>query len=165
MLVEMKVAALLNKTRHRDPTILPAWKLLRLATIEGAYTMGLGKMIGSLEAGKLADIILLNLRVPHMTPILTRPVPNVAPNIVYSARGDEVDTVLINGEPIMEKGKVHTMDEEGIIKEAQAAAVEIAENASEDYFKTNNHLVKISANYIQLFLAPLLFSRYKEQTG
>jgi len=142
MLVEMKVAALLNKTRHRDPTLVPAWKMLRLATIEGATAIGLGDKVGSLEPGKKADIILLDLKVPHMTPVLMRPVRNVAPNIVYSARGDEVRIVIVNGEVVVDDGVVKTMDEEKVIAEAQKAAEDIAYKAVDDFFAADGHLAR-----------------------
>jgi 5-methylthioadenosine/S-adenosylhomocysteine deaminase len=142
MLVEMKVAALLNKTRHRDPTVLPAWKMLRIATVEGARTIGLGDSIGSIEPGKKADLIILDLRVPHMTPIITTPVRNIAPNIVYSARGDEVETVVIDGKVVMEDRRVLTMDEEEVIDEAQKAATEITTAAADDYFEADSHLAR-----------------------
>ncbi|MGD2200854.1 MAG: amidohydrolase family protein [Candidatus Bathyarchaeota archaeon] len=143
MLVEMKVAALLNKTRHRDPTVLPSWKMLRIATIEGAKTIGLGDRIGSLEPGKRADLILLDLKRPHMTPVISRPVRNIAPNIVYSARGDEVETVIIDGKVIMENREVLTMDEERVISDAQTAAEEICDAASEDYMRADSALAKM----------------------
>ncbi len=146
MLVEMKVAALLNKTKHRDPTIMPAWKMLRIATIEGAYALGLGDKIGSLETNKKADIIVLNLLKPHMTPILPKPVPNIAPNIVYSARGDEVETVIVNGKIIVDDYQVSTMDELKVIEKAQKAAIEIADSAEHDYIKADSELVKAVAN-------------------
>lgn len=60
---------------------------------------GLGDKIGSLEAGKKADIIITDLKAPHMVPIITRPVRNVAPNIVYYSRGDEVETVIVTANP------------------------------------------------------------------
>jgi 5-methylthioadenosine/S-adenosylhomocysteine deaminase len=142
MLVEMKVAALLNKTRHRDPTLLPAWKMLRIATIEGATTLGLGDVTGSLEPGKKADVVLLDLRVPHMTPVLMRPVRNVAPNIVYSARGDEVTDVIVNGRFVVEDRVVQTMDEDRVIEEAQRAAVEVADASVDDYMKADSLLAK-----------------------
>ena len=142
MLVEMKVAALLNKTRHRDPTVLLAWKMLRLATIEGAMTLGIGDRVGSLESKKKADIILMDLKVPHMTPVLMKPVRNVGPNIVYSARGDEVTDVIINGKMIVENRRVTTMDEEKVIEEAQRAAEEIAYHAVDEYMTADSVLAK-----------------------
>jgi 5-methylthioadenosine/S-adenosylhomocysteine deaminase len=142
MLVEMKVAALMNKTRHRDPTVLPAWKTLRLATIEGAHAIGLGNKIGSLEPGKKADIILLDLKVPHMTPIIYNPMNNIAPNIVYSARGDEVTDVIINGEHVIVNKVVQTMDEAKAIEEAQIAATEIANGAAQGFLDANGYLAR-----------------------
>ena len=142
MLVEMKVAALLNKCRHTDPTVLPAWKMLRIATVEGAETIGLGDSIGSLEPGKKADLIILNLKVPHMMPIITTPVPNVAPNIVYSARGDEVETVIIDGNIVVRDHEVLTMDEEKVMEDAQKASTAITESAAEDFFKADSYLAK-----------------------
>jgi 5-methylthioadenosine/S-adenosylhomocysteine deaminase len=142
MLVEMKVAALLNKTRHKDPTILPAWKTLRLATIEGAQAIGLGDKIGSLEVGKKADIILLDLKVPHMTPVIYNPMNNVAPNIVYSARGDEVTDVIINGVQVVENRIVKSLNEAKIIENAQKIAVEIAAEAAEKFLNGNGWLAR-----------------------
>jgi len=142
MLVEMKVAALLNKTRHRDPTVLPAWKTLRLATIEGAYAVGLGDKVGSLEPGKKADVILLDLKVPHMTPIIHNPMNNIASNIVYSARGDEVTDVIVNGDHIIENKVVKTMDEAKVIADAQQAAIEIADGAAQKFLDGNGWLAR-----------------------
>lgn len=142
MLVEMKVAALLNKSRHRDPTVLPAWKMLRLATIEGAHAIGLGEKIGSLEPGKKADVILLDLKVPHMTPIIYNPMNNIAPNIVYSARGDEITDVIVNGDHIIENKLVKTMDEAQVIEEAQRVAVEIADGAAQKFLDGNGWLAR-----------------------
>ena len=142
MLVEMKVAALMNKTRHRDPTVLPAWKTLRLATIEGAHAIGLGDKIGSLEPGKKADIILLDLKVPHMTPIIYNPMNNIAPNIVYSARGDEITDVIINGDHVVVDKAVQTIDEVKAIEEAQLAATEIADGAAQGFLDANGYLAR-----------------------
>jgi len=142
MLVEMKVAALMNKTRHRDPTVLPAWKTLRLATIEGAHAIGLGDKIGSLEPGKKADIILLDLKVPHMTPIIYNPMNNIAPNIVYSARGDEITDVIINGDHVIVDKAVQTIDEVKAIEEAQLAATEIADGAAQGFLDANGYLAR-----------------------
>jgi 5-methylthioadenosine/S-adenosylhomocysteine deaminase len=142
MLVEMKVAALLNKTRYRNPTLLPAWKTLRLATIEGANAIGLGNIIGSLESGKKADIILLDLEVPHMTPIIHYPMNNIAPNIVYSARGDEVTDVIVNGVQIIEDKKVKSIDEKNVIINAQRVAMEISNNAAQNFLEGNGWLAQ-----------------------
>ncbi len=142
MLVEMKVAALLNKTRHRDPTVLPAWKTLRLATVEGARTLGLGDRVGSLEPGKRADIVLLDLKKPHMAPLVLEPFCNVAPNIVYSARGDEVTHVLVDGRLLVEEGVVKTVDEGRVVEEAQRAGAEVAGRGAQAFLEGDGWLAR-----------------------
>ena len=69
----MKLTALFNKIKYRDPTVLPAWSVLRMATIEGARALGMDDEIGSLEVGKQADLIMVNLRALNLMPVLTHP--------------------------------------------------------------------------------------------
>jgi 5-methylthioadenosine/S-adenosylhomocysteine deaminase len=71
----MKLTALLNKWRYRDPTVFPAWEVLRMATIEGARAVGLGDEVGSLEPGKQTDLILVDLTELSLSPVLETPVP------------------------------------------------------------------------------------------
>jgi 5-methylthioadenosine/S-adenosylhomocysteine deaminase len=142
MLIGMKCAALLNKVRHRDPTVLPAWEMLRVATIDGATTIGLGDKIGSLEVGKKADIIVIDLHVPHLVPHIRVPVRNVAPNIVYYSRGDEVETVIINGKPVIENRRCITLDEEEVMTMAQKASDEITSKAADDFLAVDGFLAK-----------------------
>lgn len=117
MFETMKVAALFQKSSYLDPTILPAETVLRMATIDGARTLGLEKQIGSLEVGKKADIILLDFEKPHLTPK-----HNLYANIVYSARGSDVDTVIVDGNILMEKRKVRTLKEKEVMEKAQRTA-------------------------------------------
>ena len=70
----MKLTALFNKIASRDPTVFPAWKVLRMATIEGARAVGLGDEAGSLEPGKQADLILVDLNELNLSPVLEAPV-------------------------------------------------------------------------------------------
>ena len=67
---EMKLTALFNKIKYRNPTVMPAWEVLRMATIEGAQAIGLGDQVGSLEPGKQADLILVDLTAPNLSPVL-----------------------------------------------------------------------------------------------
>jgi 5-methylthioadenosine/S-adenosylhomocysteine deaminase len=85
-----------------------------MATINGARALGLEKKIGSIEVGKKADLILVDLKKPHLTPI-----HNVISHLVYSATGADVDTVIVDGKIIMQNQKVQTLDEEWVMKEAQ----------------------------------------------
>ena len=140
MFNEMKMAALLNKVRSRDPTALPAWKALRLTTIEGARTLGLEKRLGSIERGKSADLIIVDLKAPQTTPVLSGPVRNIVPNLVYSARGNEVETVIVDGRIVMENRRILTIREERVLEEAQNAADKIASRATKDYFSAGSLL-------------------------
>jgi 5-methylthioadenosine/S-adenosylhomocysteine deaminase len=132
MFTEMRMAALLNKVRCRDPTVLPASRALRLVTIDAARTLGLEEKIGSIEKGKRADLIILDLKTPQTTPILSKPVRNIIPNLVYSARGSEVETVIVDGRIIMEDRKILTTNEKRVLEEAQRAAEKIAYKAASE---------------------------------
>jgi 5-methylthioadenosine/S-adenosylhomocysteine deaminase len=116
---EMKLTALFNKIKHRDPTVMPAWEVLRMATVEGARAIGLGDRVGSLEVGKQADLILVDLTAPNLSPILEAPVRNLVPNLVYAASGHEVKTVMVAGRILVRDGLVPTMDEPAVRAEAQ----------------------------------------------
>ena len=72
-----------------------------MATIEGAKAVGLGDTVGSLESGKQADFIAIDLNCPSMLPVYTYPMRNMVPNLVYSARGPEVSLVAVDGKVIM----------------------------------------------------------------
>jgi 5-methylthioadenosine/S-adenosylhomocysteine deaminase len=119
---EMRLTALFNKIARRDPKRMPAWEVLRMATIESARAIGLGDAIGSLEVGKQGDLILIDLSELSMSPLFEAPVRNIVPNLVYSARGTEVKTVIVAGKVLMRAGQVLTMNEQAIRRDAQAAA-------------------------------------------
>jgi len=120
ILEEMKVAALLQKAFYTNPKVLPVRTILRMATIDGARALGLDKSIGSLEVGKKADLILIDFRKPHLTPV-----HDPYANIVYSARGSDVETVIVNGRVLMEERTVTTLDEEEVIRRAQQTALDL----------------------------------------
>lgn len=134
---EMKLTALFNKIRYGDPEAMPAWRVLRMATIEGAWAIGLGDQIGSLEEGKRADFILVDLRRPTMLPLFTHPMRNIVPNLVYSARGDEVALVAVEGRVIFEQGKVQTVDEAEVLERVQRFAPGIGEAAAPEFRRVN----------------------------
>lgn len=112
MFHEMSILALIHKGTHRNPQCVSASDVFRIATINGARALGMSDQIGTLEAGKKADIAILNLNTPSMCPN-----NNPISTLSYSANGSEVDTVIINGEITMEHRKVLTMDEERILFE------------------------------------------------
>ena len=120
---EMKTLALLHKVNYPlDPEIITAEKVLEMVTVNGAKAMRWDNEIGSLEKGKKADIVLLDLRKAHLTPTLREPKLNVVSLLVYSAVGGDIDTMIVNGEIIMLNQRILKLDEAKIIGEAQQAA-------------------------------------------
>lgn len=117
MFESMKIAAILQKTNYKDPTVLPARKILEMATIKGAEALGLEDQIGSLEVGKKADIILVDLSKPNLTPL-----HELYANLVYSAHGYDVDSTIVDGKILMENREVKTFNEEEVMEHAQNTA-------------------------------------------
>lgn len=113
MLEEMRTCALLHKVATMNPTVLPAYQVLKMATKEGAKVLGLAQ-IGSLAPGQKADLIMLDLQQAHVTPL-----HDLVANLVYAAKSSDVKTVIINGKIVMKERQVLTMDEEKILFEAQ----------------------------------------------
>ncbi|MBA4395616.1 MAG: S-adenosylhomocysteine deaminase, partial [Desulfobacca sp.] len=93
---EMDMAAKLHKVHLLDPTVMDAQTVLRMATIEGARVLHLDREIGSLEPGKKADCIVLDLNKPHLTPCY-----NLYSHLVYAAKGSDITQVIINGKTVM----------------------------------------------------------------
>lgn len=142
---EMKITSICNKCEHESPLLFPAWKVLRMATIEGAQAIGLGNITGSLEVGKAADMILVNLKKPTLSPIILSPMRNIINNLVYAARGDEVDTVIVNGKLVMENRKPLTFNLDEVIDDVQNQAEIIAARAFHRFWKVNG----IQADYMR----------------
>ncbi|AEG17132.1 amidohydrolase family protein [Methanobacterium paludis] len=116
---EMKTAALLQKVHTLDPTVLNAHEVFEMATINGAAALGLENGIGTIEVGKKADIVLVDMKTPSLTPFR-----NPVSHLVYSANGADVDTVICNGEMLMKNRELQTIDE--------ASVISLAEEASQD---------------------------------
>lgn len=134
---EMKLITLLNKVKYQNPEVMPAWRALRMATIEGAKAVGLGDMVGSLETGKRADFIAIDLNKPSMLPLYTYPMRNIIPNLVYSARGDEVCLSVVDGKVVYRDGRIVTIDEEECLQEVNRYTEGIGERASKEFFEIN----------------------------
>ncbi len=143
MFNEMKFTAILNKCKYNDPRIFPAWKVLRMATIDGARAIGLGEVVGSLREGKKADIILVDFAQPTLTPIHFDPIRNIVPNLIYAANGSEVQTSIINGEVVMEDRKITRVCEADLIREANEAAIKLAAKAKSKVVNIRSDLYKM----------------------
>jgi len=118
----MKYASLFQKAVHTDASLLPSQQVLEMATRGGARALGLEKDIGSLEAGKKADVILVNMRVPSLTPLFTGRNFNAFAHLVFAAHGENVDTVIIDGQVVMKGRRMLTVDEQEVIDSATEAA-------------------------------------------
>jgi len=120
MFDDMRVAALLQKVSYMDSTVLPVHSVLGMATIGGARALGLEGSVGSLEVGKKADVILVDFGKPHLTPV-----HDFYANVVYSARGNDVETVIVDGKILMEGGEVKTLDEEEVRLRAKESSLDL----------------------------------------
>jgi 5-methylthioadenosine/S-adenosylhomocysteine deaminase len=127
MFEEMKFASLLQKVSTLDPTTGDPWDVLNMATLSGARALGLGSITGSLEPGKRADVITVDLRRLHTTPVLHGEDFNVAAHLVFSSSGADVDHVWVDGRLLVEGGRVLSVDVEEVRKRGQAAAEELFE--------------------------------------
>ena len=107
---EMRLAALIQKPRL-GPKTLTAEKVFEMATLQGARTLGMEKEIGSIEVGKKADIIIMDLEKVH-----SLPEENIYSRIVYSARSEDVKTVIVDGAILMKDRRLRTIEEEAIVK-------------------------------------------------
>jgi 5-methylthioadenosine/S-adenosylhomocysteine deaminase len=121
MFTEMRTSALIQKAIH-GAQIMPAASVLRMATINGANALGLGERIGSIEPGKQADLILVNLNHLHATPH-----PDPVSAIVYSAEAADVETVIIAGKVVMRGRELTTLDEKKILESARSEASSLAQ--------------------------------------
>jgi len=111
---EMDLAPKLQKISHMDPRALPAQQVVEMATIDGARALHLEKQIGSLEAGKKADLIIVDVSAPHATPMYS-----VYSEIVFALKATDVRTVVIAGRVVMDERKMLTLNEDEILQKAK----------------------------------------------
>lgn len=127
ILEEMKFASLLQKLGRLDASVMTAEETIKLATIYGARAVSMEKEIGSLEIGKKADIILIDLQKLHLSPYLTEDYANIVANIAFSANGADVDTVIVNGVKRVEHRTLLSADTNALMEEYTAATKALIE--------------------------------------
>lgn len=120
----MKLAAIFHKAKSYDPTIVSAEQVMEMATINGAKALGLQNSIGSLEIGKKADFVVIDMRKVHLQPYF-----NPVSAVVYSATGRDVEMVVVDGKGVVKGGKLQTMNEEEVLMEAEKRSHQIVERA------------------------------------
>ncbi|HVQ01823.1 MAG TPA: amidohydrolase [Candidatus Thermoplasmatota archaeon] len=116
----MKFCALVHKNHRWDPTVLPAQTVLDLATIGGASCLDVQKTLGSLEEDKTADVIMIDLKRPHLTPR-----HNLVSHLVYAVRSCDVTTTIVHGKPLMLDREFLTLDYDKTLEDAEWCAAEL----------------------------------------
>jgi len=117
----LRLAAILHKTVNKDPYLLPTRQVVSMATRGAARALGIGEQAGSLEAGKLADVILVRTGQAHAVPAF-----DPYASLVYSLGREDVDTVLINGRLVMQHRQILTIDEDEVLQTVSRLGAEIA---------------------------------------
>ena len=118
----MKAASLLQKVHHENAGIIEPYEVLRMATIGGAKALGLASICGTIEAGKQADLVLLNIDTIH-----NQPINDIFSQIVHCAKASDVQTVLVNGEVLMKDRVLTQLDEKEVLAEAKMANRDLME--------------------------------------
>jgi len=126
----MRAGILIPRAKTGDVGMLSGYDALRMATLGGARALGMESEIGSLEPGKKADIILLDVMTPWCNPIRTE---DLVTNIVFNANGSDVTDVFVDGSPVVENREMKTVDRPGILKETQRRAERIWGIASKNW--------------------------------
>lgn len=124
---EMKLASLIHKGVNLNPKLMPAREVLKMATVNGAKALGLGDEIGSLEAGKKADLILVDLNKAHLSPFTEAQDPY---SLIYSLRASDVSYTIVNGRVVVREGSIVTVREGEVIKVLNEYLPRVVEEAS-----------------------------------
>jgi 5-methylthioadenosine/S-adenosylhomocysteine deaminase len=122
----MDIGCKIQKLTHKDSSVFTAEEALNAATLGGAKALGLGELVGSVEVGKRADLVLVDLNFPHL-----QPVHDLVCQLVFSAQGCEVATTIVEGKVLFHQGKFTTLDPKKIYKKAAVWQKKIAKTLSE----------------------------------
>ncbi len=122
MFEEMRLAALLAKGINHDPVALPAKDAIRMATINGAKAIHMDHITGSLEPGKRADLIAVDISPVHNAPRFRRDPDGIYAQLVYASKSTDVKDVMVNGKWTMQDAKLTTLDESALLEEAASFA-------------------------------------------
>jgi len=124
ILRDLRVAAHVARARAETPLVMPGETILEMATLNGARAMGLAPGVGSIEAGKRADFIIINTDAPHLTPVW-----NPVATVVFGAQGSDVDTVVVDGQVLMSGRRVQALDEGAILEDVRRRYHDVARRA------------------------------------
>jgi cytosine/adenosine deaminase-related metal-dependent hydrolase len=127
LLRDLRIACQAARIAHKTREVMPSETVLEMATMNGARAMGIGDEVGSIEAGKRADFIIINTDSPNLTPVW-----NPVSSVVFASQGSDVDTVVIDGKIIMQSRKMQTMDEGAILEDVRRRYRQVAKRAGVD---------------------------------
>ncbi|MEF8802167.1 MAG: amidohydrolase family protein [Halolamina sp.] len=141
MFREARTAATLSKVEHTDPTALPAWAALRMATVGGARALGIDDEVGTLEEGTRADLIVVETDRLSTAPVVDSPLHTAVPNLVYSTTGREVRDSFVAGDAVLRDGTFVDADPDAAVAVATERANALYERASENWRQADSELV------------------------
>ena len=155
---EMKIGSLLQKATHCDALMFGAKEMLRMATINGAKSLGMEKEIGSIEAGKSADLILVDCMSPNLQPVYwDGDDTNLLWNLVYSANGSNVNTVMVQGDILVKDGKATKVDEREVIK--------MASKQGTDWMRRREIMIRLLDERFRLNIGNAEMEKYAAKLG
>jgi 5-methylthioadenosine/S-adenosylhomocysteine deaminase len=144
MFSEMRATAMYAKIKAESPLPMPAWQTLRAATIDGAKVLGVDDVTGSLEVGKDADLITLDLTRPPLAPVLLRPARNLVPNLVYAETGSNVTMTMVAGKVIYDNGTYANVDIAEVHAQLVAASERLQSRAAADPLTSSLPIVELT---------------------
>lgn len=129
LLRDLREGALLQKVNAMDATVFSSRDAVRMVTIEGARALGMEKVLGSIESGKMADIIVLDPASPRMTPLHRNSLDNMYGTVTYSACGADVRNVMVDGKWLMKDREIYSFDESEVLRQGQIASEYLVKHA------------------------------------
>jgi 5-methylthioadenosine/S-adenosylhomocysteine deaminase len=144
MFSEMRATAMYAKVKAESPLPMPAWQTLRAATIDGAKALGADDITGSLEVGKSADLIVLDLTRPPLAPVLLRPARNLVPNLVYAETGSNVTLTMVAGKIIYQDGRYANVDVAEVHMQLIEASERLQNRAAADPLTADLPIVRLT---------------------
>ena len=141
MFREARTAATLSKVEHADPTALPAWAALRMATVGGARALGIADEVGTLVEGSRADFIVVETERLSLAPVVDAPLHTAVPNLIYSTTGREVRDSFVAGEALLRDGAFVDADPEAAVADATERAKALYERADDAWRGADSALV------------------------
>jgi 5-methylthioadenosine/S-adenosylhomocysteine deaminase len=149
MIEEMRLASLLHKGTHADPTKVDARQGIGMATIEGAKALGIDDITGSIEVSKRADIAILNLDRTHLTPFYDYTLENIYSQVVYAAKSSDAETVIINGKVVMRDRTILTIEKEVVMAKCRSIAKGINEYKKKELDEISSKRIRLGDEEMQ----------------